>query len=220
MPQAGVNCPGWRAMVTMVGATLASRRSTMKIAQWGLMILLATPSGIAYARPQQDSLADAARLAQEQKKDQPKAAAKVWDNDNIPSTSSGISVVGQAAPPGDNSATPADQSASPVAATTGNGSAEPVVDKSALAADLNAAKAQVDSLKTDLDIMQRKFVLDQQMYMSKPEYSSDKAGAAAMKAEQDDIDAKQQAIADAQKSVADLQAKLDAANSDTANQSK
>jgi len=52
--------------------------------------------------PQQDSLADAARKAREQKKEAPKAA-KVFDNDNIP-TSGGVNTVGGSAAPSDQNA--------------------------------------------------------------------------------------------------------------------
>lgn len=49
--------------------------------------------------PQQDSLAEAARKAREQKKETPKAA-KVFDNDNIPTTG-GVNTVGTASAPSD-----------------------------------------------------------------------------------------------------------------------
>jgi len=186
----------------------------MRIAKWGLLILLISPLSIASARAQDqtppssdqqgDSLAAAARRTQEQKKEQPKAA-KVWDNDSIPSTPGGVSVVGQAPPPAENAAAP--QNPPPAHPATAE-------DKAAIQNDLTAAKAELDSLKTDLDIAQRKLTLDQQMYDVKPDKASDKAGAAALKDEQDDIDAKKQAVADAEKKLADLQAKLDAANSD------
>ncbi|HTX16778.1 MAG TPA: hypothetical protein VMD77_15865, partial [Candidatus Baltobacteraceae bacterium] len=92
----------------------------MKLAKWGLAILLASPLAMVPGAPaqsqdsaqsgqQQDSLAAAARRAREQKKDEPKAA-KVWDNDNIPSSPGTVSVVGDNS--GENAnAEPSDQSA-------------------------------------------------------------------------------------------------------------
>jgi hypothetical protein len=179
----------------------------MKVASWGLMLLLITPLPAAAARPQQDQSEDplvaAARRAREEKKDQPKAT-KVYDNDSLPSTPDGINVVGQESAPAADSA------------TTENPPAAKPADAAGIQSSLAEAKAQLDSLKTDLDIMQRKYALDEQMYLSKPEYSSDKAGTAAMQDEKDQIEAKQQAIADAEKKVADLQAKLDQAVSSKA----
>src|ERR1700722_4488281 len=71
------------------------------------MIFAGTTAGIAEARPRQqgDSLAEAARRAQSEKKSAP-ATQKVWTNENIPTTPGTISIVGVAdAPSGaDNSA--------------------------------------------------------------------------------------------------------------------
>ena len=82
----------------------------MKIAHWGLGILLVVPMGIAAGQAQPpsqdasspaptDSLAAAAKQAREAKKDQPKPA-RVWNDDTIPKSSAAISVVGQT--PDDN----------------------------------------------------------------------------------------------------------------------
>jgi hypothetical protein len=60
--------------------------------------------------PQQDSLAEAARKAREQKKDAPKTA-KVFTNDNLP-TQGGISTVGKSSEP---AATDSSASAAPAA---------------------------------------------------------------------------------------------------------
>jgi type I restriction-modification system DNA methylase subunit len=182
----------------------------MRLRKFGLVLLLVSPLATA-ARPQQDSasgqqesLADAARRAQEQKKNQPQAAkVKVWDNDNIPATNNNISVVGQAGPTEAGPAPP-----------TPPGSAQKALtpeQKTALVADLSAGKAQLESLKTDLDIAQRKYALDEQTYLSNPNYT-DKTGAQALDDEKQQIAAKQQEIAEAQKKVDDLQAQVDAAN--------
>jgi hypothetical protein len=198
----------------------------MRIACWGLMILLAAPAGAALAQPQQDQapaqqqtqdqkpdpLAEAARHAREQKKDQAKAA-KVWDNDTIPEVGGTINVVGQAGTPPapDAGATPAPGDQSNANAATPNGApANPANAQanSATSADLDAAKAQLESLQKDLDLMQRQFDLDQQTWLSKPEHEQDREGAASLKIQQDRITAKQQEVADAQKKVADLQQKL------------
>ena len=87
----------------------------MKSAWLGIAVLLLLPYSAA-ARPQQDesgSVADAARHAREQKKEQARTA-KVWDNDTIPKTPGAVSVVGQQAEAA--SAAPADDSSSGAAA--------------------------------------------------------------------------------------------------------
>src|SRR5208282_67618 len=156
-------------------------KSTMRIAKWGLAILLVSPLGSAAARqeqapppsdqpatagePQQDSLAAAARRAQDQKKDQPKAA-KVWDNDTIPTTSANISVVGQSGGP-DNSAAAGNPPAKPAETGQPDNSAPTPEKKAAIEEQLLAAKDLLASLKTDLDIAQRKYSLDQQTYYGK-----------------------------------------------------
>ena len=180
----------------------------MKLAHWGLTLLLLAPLGAAAARPQETSLADAARQARQQKKASPKDV-KVWDNDTISQTTGQISVVGQTPPPAaDTKAKPAaaaDKAAAPAEAKAPEKKAE---DKAALEADLAAAKDKLASLKTDLDILQRKLVLDRQTFYGKIDYASDKAGAAALQDEQGQINSKQQEVADAQKKIDDLQEKL------------
>ena len=208
----------------------------MTLAKWGFAILLASPLAIPLAvsaqsqdssQSSQDSLAAAARRAREEKKDAPKAA-KVWDNDNIPSTPGTVSVVGGS---GDNSnSAPSDQNAAPdqqqgqqeqPAADASANAPAPLDDKEKAAkqGELDADRQQMESLKKDIDILQRKLALDQQMYYIKPDYASDKAGAAALKDEQDQIDAKQQQLADLQKKVDELQSQISAAGSSNANSS-
>jgi hypothetical protein len=189
----------------------------MKIAHWGLGILLVLPAGVVAAQQQStqqapvDPVVEAARHAREQKKDEAKAP-HVWTNDDVPKTN-GVSVVGET--PADAAT---DDSANPPAAPAGAGKGDANVagaDKgtgaestAALAADLAAAKEQLKSAQTDLDILQRKYALDQQTYLSNPDHDNDAAAASALKDEEDQIAEKKQAVADAQKKVDDLQAKL------------
>jgi hypothetical protein len=196
----------------------------MKIALWGLGILLVMPLGGVAGQEQStqqsqaDPVVEAARRAREQKKDQAKAT-HVWNDENIPKTN-GVSVVGEdsaagAAANGAGSSNPAIGPATapggtpgPAAAVAGPGA--PAENAATVSAELNSAKEHLKSLQTDLDILQRKYVLDQQMYLSKPEHENDKEGAAQMQDEEDQISAKQQDVADAQKKVDELQAKLTA----------
>lgn len=189
----------------------------MRIAKWGLAILLASLVGIAEARQQtqeqaEDSLAAAARRARERKKDQVKPT-KVWDNDNIPTSVTSLSIVGNAPPAAENSANqPANVPGGSAAAGAANNAGADASKKSAVDAELAAAKERLQTLQNDLDIAQRKFALDRQMYNAKPDYSADKAGAASLQEEQSQVEAKQQELADAKKRVADLEEKLNSAS--------
>ena len=185
----------------------------MRIARWAFAVFLLTPLiaplATVSARAQQqqdDSLASAARRSQEQKKDQAKPAAKVWDNDNMPSKPGAISVVGQTSESTGSSATPAANAA------VDAGAGITPEDKAAIEADVASAKSQLANLKADLDVMQRKYSLDQQTYYGKTNYAADKAGAAALAGEKSDVDAKQADVAAAEKKLAAVQAKFDEAN--------
>jgi len=193
----------------------------MKIAHWGLGILLVLPLGIAAGQQQStaDPVAEAARRAREQKKDQAKPA-HVWDNENIPKTN-GVSVVGEnsaagADVPAVDAGNNANAATAPAAAPNGEptapapGQGAAPEKTGAIASDLVAANEHLKSLQTDLDIAQRKYVLDQQTYLSNPQHENDNAGATALKDAEDQIAAKQQEVADAQKKVDELQAKLTA----------
>jgi hypothetical protein len=222
-------------------------RNAMKLAQCGLMILLAAPFAIAPAsmaaarqssqsgqasqadqsasasssqtqttsagdqQSQADPLAAAARRARERQKEQPKPA-KVWDNDNIPSSGQ-VSVVGNSA-----QSAPAAVSGSAAGENTGESqktSAPSTTKKSDLEAQLKSAKDDLKNLQSSLDFAQRKLALDQQSYYQKPDYASDTAGAQALKVEQSQIDAKKQQVDAAQKKVDDLEAQVQSAGGAT-----
>jgi hypothetical protein len=197
----------------------------MKIAHWGLGILLVMPVGIAAGQSQPpsqneqapapaptDSLAAAAKQAREAKKDQPKPA-RVWNDDTIPKSNAAISVVGQT--PDDNAGAAAasgDAAATPPAANgtagPGGGAAAGGGSRRALEGSIANAKERLATIKVDLDLLQRTYTLDSQMYYIKPDYASDTDGAAKLKDEQDQIAAKQQEMDDEQKKIDDLNAEL------------
>lgn len=185
----------------------------MKLAYWACATILALPLVAPGARAAQQSqsstqgssVAEAAKATREAKKDQPKAA-KVWDNDTIPTVPGQVNVVGQTSDDGSSSGTAADESQTGATA----GPSAPV-DKGTLQRQLGDAKDKLQSLQTDLDILQRTSTLDQQTYYGKPDYQSDTAGAKKLKDEQGAIDAKQQEIEDAQKEIAALQDKINSA---------
>jgi hypothetical protein len=188
----------------------------MKIAHWGLGVLLVVPMGITVgqAQPPQeaqapapaDPLAAAAKQAREAKKDQPKPA-RVWDDDSVPKSNAAISVVGKT--PDDSNAAPGDAAtAPPAAAGAGGGAAAGAGNRAALESAVANAKEKLGTIKVDLDLLQRTYTLDSQMYYIKPDYASDADGAAKLKDEQDQIAAKQQEMDDEQKKIDDLNAEL------------
>jgi hypothetical protein len=142
--------------------------------------------------PQQESLADAARKAREQKRETPKAA-KVFDNDSIPTTG-GINTVGSAAAPADGSA----QGGQPPDA---NGANDEKTWKQRFA-DL---RHKLDQDKQELALLQR------EMGVANVNYYSDPVKGMQQGLTQDDIHKKQAAIDAKQKQVAaDQQAINDA----------
>jgi hypothetical protein len=190
----------------------------MKIAHWGLGILLVMPMGIAAGQAQSpsqdaqapapapsDSLAAAAKAAREAKKDQAKPA-RVWDDDTVPKSNAAISVVGKT--PDDSNSAPGDAAAANGSAGAGAGAAAGGGDRKALESSIANAKEKLATMKVDLDLLQRTYTLDSQMYYIKPDYASDTDGAAKLKDEQDQIAAKQQEMDDEQKKIDDLNAEL------------
>lgn len=212
------------------------------IAKWVAVLLLATPAGIAGAQqpstqakpqdqqqqsqtqdrhPQQDPLAAAAKRAREQQKSQ-SPTAKVWDNDNLPSTADSISVVGksgtmvQAAEGTSVPAAAANAGSQPAGkSTAGTDAAKAEIEK-----ELAQAKAHLKSVQTDLDIATRTYQLDQQMFYGKPDYASDLQGAAKLKAEESNIAAKKQEVDDVQQIVDGLNARLKELENQPANSEK
>jgi hypothetical protein len=191
----------------------------MKIAHWGLGILLVMPLGIAAGQAQPpsqdaqaptpaptDSLAAAAKQAREAKKDQPKPA-RVWDDDTVPKSNAAISVVGKSPDDGAGAATAAPTGANGSAGAAGGATAG-VGNRRALEGSIANAKDKLATIKVDLDLLQRTYTLDSQMYYIKPDYASDTDGAAKLKDEQDQIAAKQQEMDELQKKIDDLNAEL------------
>ncbi len=200
----------------------------MRIARWGLVLLLASWGGIAGARQeaqtqpaqqqsqqasdqnrdqkQADSLAAAARHAREEKKQQPKAA-RVYDNDDLP-TQGLISVVGEAKPATENASAAEKAGVPSTKSAPSKKSGTDEARKAELELQLADAKQHLQSVTTDLDIASRKYALDQQTYYGKPDFSSDEQGAAALQIEGKLAESEKQEAADAQKKVDDLTEKL------------
>lgn len=132
------------------------------------VLLLAFP--LCYGSPQQDSVAEAARKAREQKKNQPKSA-KVFTNDNILAEPGRVNVVGSAPPPAETEA----KAAAPGAA---NGKAPAAEEKATQPEETKGeaywrkrfteARGKLRTAEKELDILQREYNLQQQQYYSDP----------------------------------------------------
>ncbi|HEV2615581.1 MAG TPA: hypothetical protein VGU63_03110 [Candidatus Acidoferrales bacterium] len=153
------------------------------------------------SRQSSQSLAAAARKAQEKEKDAPKAKT-VWTNDNIPDTPGGVSIVGQP-PAAASSNEPA--AASTAEAPSSADKAKLAVERAKASADLDDAKEQLRSAQTDLDIAQREYNLDAAQLYSTPDYSKNEQGQAKVDGEKAAIATKQQAVDAAQKKVGDIE---------------
>ncbi|MGA9882111.1 MAG: hypothetical protein WBQ34_00160 [Candidatus Acidiferrales bacterium] len=152
---------------------------------------------------QEDPLVIAARKAREQRKDRPQAA-KVFDNDNLP-TSGGISTVGGTSAPAANDKNQKNQKTQSASSNPNGNDADAWRSKFA---DLRQ-KLQQD--QSELSVMQRELGQDAlQYYNGDPQKAAqDQASGhpmgeeydkkqAAINAKQKQVDADQQAISDAE----------------------
>lgn len=148
------------------------------------------------ATDQQESLAEAARRAREQKKDTPKQA-KVITNDNIPKEG-GISAIGEEAPVAENADNAPADGAKPDKASGSN--------EKKWRERFEKLRHKLEQDQADLDVMQRELgVLDLQYYndpvkgMQQGLTRSDiNEKTAKIASKQKEIDADKQAIADAE----------------------
>ena len=125
--------------------------------------LLLSPA-LLTARQEQESVADAARKAQAEKKS-PAKPAMVFTNDNLDTIKGAISIVGaEPAPPVTPAAAPEDKSK---AAPAGDKKA-PVKDEAYWRKTFADARKTLADDAHELDILQREYNLKQQQYYSDP----------------------------------------------------
>ena len=161
------------------------------------IVLLAYP--LCYGAPQQESVAEAARKAREQKKTQPKHA-KVLTNDDL-SAMGGVSVIGTpAAPPQKEAAATKAESPEKKAAAAGKkaGPAEEEKGEAYWRKRFADARTKLRDAEKELDILQRELNLKQTQYYSDP------TKALQEQYDRREIDTYRQKIADKQKEVDQL----------------
>lgn len=114
------------------------------------------------ARQDQESVADAARKAQAEKKNAPKAKMTI-DNDNLATLTGTINVVGETpAPPDDQTKKTAPDETAPK--TAASGEKAPVKDESFWRDKFAAANKKLADDAHELDILQREYNLKQQQF--------------------------------------------------------
>jgi hypothetical protein len=194
-----------------------SRRIALRLS---LAVLIAAPAFplLAFAQsqgaqaqdPQNQSVADAARRARDQKKAAAKQPAPVITDDTLKRTAPAAQPANEPAPaptseaapaaapvpaaqpPADSSSAP-DANAAPVPAEQPAPAGE--ADKKANdSAELAALKQQLAQEQKGLELLQRELSLQQDTYISNPDHSHDIAGKAKLDAMLQQITGKQQAL--------------------------
>ena len=205
----------------MVFDKLSKFGSSLLLVLTAALLPLSLFTGAASAQSQSDnpSVADAARRAREQKKNAPKPA-RTLTNDDLPAAPP----AGQpaAAPPeGTESAAP-DQASTETGATAKAPAAETAAPdgneqkkKAEIAAALKRAKAELAQALSELDVLQRKSALDSDSFYSQTGFSQDKEGKAKLDEEAHQVNDKKSQVDELKSTVAALQAELgEAAESD------
>ncbi|MGH9717020.1 MAG: hypothetical protein ACRD4R_09890 [Candidatus Acidiferrales bacterium] len=160
---------------------------------------------------QQDPLAAAARKAREQRKNAPKAA-KVFTNDNLP-TSGGLSTVGEAAPASAKSNTSKASATAAAAAPAAN-------DEATWRAKFATLRDQLQRDQDELSVMQRELGEQQMQYYNgnpqkaaQDQASGEPLGAAYNK-KREEIDAKKKQVEADQEAISGAQDALHQAGGD------
>jgi hypothetical protein len=135
-------------------------------------VMLIVPAYLA-AWQDQESVADAARRAQAEKKNAPKAKMTI-DNDNLGTLTGVVNVVGQEpAPPDDQAKKPAAGEKAPTTAAPGEkppvpGEKPPVKDEAYWREKFADANKKLTDDQHELDILQREYNLKQDQFYTDP----------------------------------------------------
>ena len=183
-----------------------------------LALLAAAVSAASFATRQQSaqSVAEAARRTREQKKQEP-ANGKVWTNENVPTSGTGISIVGEApaTPPPDAATKPGDAASTDkpnaAGASTKVLSPEEITKKRAdLQAQLEEARKDQERLEKELDLAKRDLDLQgQQAYSSPMALSNSSAVDAQLQPYRESMNSKADALEKTKAKIADIQKQLD-----------
>ena len=165
------------------------------------IVLLGVPAG---AQQQEIPVAEAARRARAQKKQQPQPA-RVWTNDNLPKTPGAVSIVGAGAPS-------AETGRPGEAAAAGAGPVDEESEKlrDDAEAKVKAEKEKLARAKRELDLMTREHQLLTQQFYGDPAQATNPTGAGRAQLEElgAQIETKKQEVAQIEMEVARLEDEL------------
>jgi hypothetical protein len=168
--------------------------------------------GVLSAQSSDDtSVAEAARKAREQKKNAPKAARTVTNDDLPAAPLAGGQPAAAPAPAAEgskaagDSARPAEKKAADAAAAK----QESAEKKAEIEAALKQAKADLAQSQGELNVLERKQALDSSAYYSQTDYRQDAAGKAALDAGAGEISDKKNQVEALKSKIAELQAQLE-----------
>jgi hypothetical protein len=164
---------------------------------------------------QNPTLGDIARKARVDKQQAQPAPKKVWTNDNIPTNSGAISIVGTPPPPPAESAET--QEKAPVDLSKPGAMEVKDMTAAQIVAAYRAAKPQLELMEKQLDLAKRDYKLQQDaFYADNAMASQDVAGQAKLADVQKGIDALQAAVDKEQEYVTQLEARAAELNIDLA----
>lgn len=177
------------------------------------LILLAYP--LCYSAPQQESVAEAARKAREQKKNQPKST-KVFTNDDLASVPGGVSVIGTAPAAAEKGTEGKAEAAGKKAGTAGKeGKKEEEKGESYWRKRFADARTRLQDAEKELDIMQRELNLKQMQYYADPNKAlQEQYTRQEINTYQQKIDAKRKEVEQLRQALSDLEDELRRAGGD------
>jgi hypothetical protein len=201
----------------MVSDKLSKFGSSLLLVLTGALLSLSLFPDAAFAQSQSEntSVADAARRAREQKKNAPKPA-RTLTNDDLPAAPP----AGQpsAARPGGTESAAPDQADTesetgspgkvPAAAETAAPAGNEQKKKAEIEATLKRAKAELAQALSELDILQRKSALDSDSFYSQTGFSQDTEGKAKLDEDARQVNDKKSQVDELKAKVAALQAEL------------
>lgn len=172
------------------------------------LVLLAYP--FCYSAPQQESVAEAARKAREQKKKQPKST-KVITNDDIAGMSGGVSVIGTAPAPTEKAESSAETEATGKKAAGAGKSAQTQEEKGEAywRKRFAEARGKLREAENELDIMQRELNLKQTQYYPDPSKAlQEQYTRKEIETYRQKIDAKKKEVEQLRQALSDLEDEL------------
>jgi cytoskeletal protein RodZ len=175
------------------------------------LLALAQSQGSQTQDPQNQSVADAARRAREQKKAAAKQPAPVITDDTLKRSAPTAQASNEPAPAPTSEATPAAAAPVPAAQPAADSSSAPDANAAPVPAEQSAPAAEAEKKGNDsaelaalkqqlaeeqkgLELLQRELSLQQDTYISNPDHSHDIAGKAKLDAMLQQITGKQQAL--------------------------